>query len=136
TEGLARQVIHKAEGNPLFAEEIISYLIEYGGLRPVAGTLEFNARAVSAALPARVLSILTARIDRLACKDRALLQAASVIGRRFDPELLTAVLNDDEVDDRLASMRGLDLIHQKNKTGHFEFKHALVRDALYNSLLS
>src|SRR5262249_13201997 len=33
-------------------------------------------------------------------------------------------------------MRGLDLIHQKNKTGHFEFKHALVRDALYNSLLS
>jgi predicted ATPase len=83
-----------------------------------------------------VQSLLAARVDRLAPKDRALLQAASVIGRRFDAELLATVLNEGEVDERLASMRGLDLIHQKSKTGDFEFKHALVRDALYNSLLS
>jgi predicted ATPase len=75
-------------------------------------------------------------VDRLAAKDRTLLQAASVIGRRFDPELLATVLNEGNVDDRLASMRALDLIHQKSNTSDFEFKHALVRDALYNSLLS
>jgi predicted ATPase len=128
-EGLAQQVIDKAEGNPLFAEEILSYLTERGDLRTVAGTLEFNASAVSPALPASVQSILAA-------SDRALLQTASVIGRRFDPELLANVLNEGEVDDRLASMHALDLIHQKSKTGDFEFKHALVRDALYNNLLS
>jgi predicted ATPase len=128
-EGLAQQVIDKAEGNPLFTEEILSYLTERGDLRTVAGTLEFNANAVSAALPASVQSILTARVDRLAPKDRALLQTASVIGRRFDPELLATVLNEGKVDDRLASMHALDLIHQKSKTSDFEFKHALVRDA-------
>jgi predicted ATPase len=64
------------------------------------------------------------------------LQAASVVGRRFDAELLATVLNEGNVDDRLASMRALDLIHQNSKTADFEFKHALVRDALYNSLLS
>jgi predicted ATPase len=64
------------------------------------------------------------------------LQGASVVGRRFDAELLAAVLDEGGIDDRLASMRALDLIHQQSKTSNFEFKHALVRDALYNSLLS
>jgi class 3 adenylate cyclase/tetratricopeptide (TPR) repeat protein len=135
-EGLARQVTEQADGNPLFAEEILSYLTERGILRIVENALEFDASAVASALPASVQSLLAARVDRLAPKDRALLQAASVIGRRFDAELLATVLNEGEVDERLASMRGLDLIHQKSKTGDFEFKHALVRDALYNSLLS
>ena len=76
-EGLAQQVIEKAEGNPLFAEEIVSYLTERGDLRTVAGTLEFNASAVSAALPASVQSLLAVRVDCLAPEDRALLQAAS-----------------------------------------------------------
>jgi class 3 adenylate cyclase len=135
-EGLARQVTEKADGNPLFVEEIVSYLTEHGIVRIVENALEFDASAVASALPTSVQSLLAVRVDRLAPKDRALLQAASVIGRRFDAELLATVLNEGEVDERLASMRGLDLIHQKSKTGDFEFKHALVRDALYNSLLS
>src|SRR5262249_44970456 len=135
-EGFGRQVTEKADGNPLFAEEIVSYLTERSILKAVAGTLAFDASSVSAALPASVQSLLAARVDRLAAKDRTLLQAASVIGRRFDPELLATVLNEGKIDDRLASMRALDLIHQKSDTSNFEFKHALVRDALYNSLLS
>ncbi len=87
-EALARQVAEKAEGNPLFAEEIVSFLTERALLHAQGGKLEFDPGAVAAALPASVQSLLTARVDRLAPKDRALLQAASVIGRRFDPELL------------------------------------------------
>ena len=82
----------KAEGNPLFAEEIVSFLTERGVLRAAAGKVEFDANAVAAALPGSVQSLLTARVDRLAPKDRALLQAASVIGRRFDPELLAVAV--------------------------------------------
>ena len=98
--------------------------------------MEFNASAVSAALPASVQSLLAARVDRLAPEDRALLQAASVIGRRFDGELLAVAVNENEIDDRLTAMEALDLVHREDKSSDYSFKHALVRDALYQSLLS
>ena len=85
----------KAEGNPLFAEEIVSFLTERGLLHAKGGKLEFDPGAVAAALPASVQSILNARVDRLSPKDRALLQAASVIGRRFDSELLAVAVGRD-----------------------------------------
>src|SRR5262249_9586904 len=87
-EALARQMMERTEGNPLVAEEMITFLTERGILRVAAGKLDFQIDAVGAALPARVESVLTARVDRLAPEDRALLQAASVIGRHFDPILL------------------------------------------------
>jgi tetratricopeptide (TPR) repeat protein len=134
-EALARQVAEKAEGNPLFAEEIVSYLTERVLLRANAGTLEFDASAVAAALPGSVQGLLTARVDRLAPKDRALLQAASVIGRRFDPELLATVVTETDIDARLSEMQVLDLVRIERKSSDYVFKHALVRDALYQSLL-
>ena len=133
---LARQVTEKAEGNPLFAEEIVSFLTERGILRTVAGKLDFDASAVATALPASVQSLLTARVDRLAPKDRALLQAASVIGRRFDPQLLAVAVGETDIDARLAAMQALDLVRSEGKSSDYAFKHALVRDALYQSLLT
>ena len=135
-DGFAQQLIDRAEGNPLFAEEIVSYFIERGDVRTVAGTLQFNASTVSAALPMSVQSLLNARIDRMPPKDRALLQAASVIGRRFDPELLAAAIGETDVDTQLQEMQALDLVHAEAKASDYSFKHALVRDALYQSLLS
>ena len=135
-EALARQVTEKAEGNPLFAEEIITFLTERGILRTVAGKLDFDASAVAAALPASVQGVLTARVDRLAPKDRALLQAASVIGRQFDPQLLAGAVGETDIDDRLAAMQALDLVLPESKSDDYAFKHALVRDALYQSLLT
>jgi class 3 adenylate cyclase len=133
-EALARQVIEKADGNPLFAEEIVSFLTERGMLRAATGKLDFDASAV-AALPGSMQSLLTARVDRLAPKDRALLQAASVIGRRFDPELLAATVSGTDIEARLAAMQALDLVHVDGKSNYYLFKHALVRDALYQTLL-
>jgi class 3 adenylate cyclase/tetratricopeptide (TPR) repeat protein len=136
-EALARQVTDKAEGNPLFAEEIVSFLTERGMLCVGVGNkLEFNADAVTATLPSSVQSLLTARVDRLAPRDRALLQAASVIGRHFDPDLLAAVVGVSDIDARLDAMGALDLVRREGKSNDYVFKHALVRDALYQSLLS
>ena len=135
-EGLSRQVVEKAEGNPLFAEEIVSFLTERGMLRDSEGKLEFDARAISAALPESLQGLLTARVDRLALKDRALLQAASVIGRQFDPELLAVVIGETDANARLDAMKALDLVRLDGKSGDYAFKHALVRDALYQSLLT
>ena len=136
-ETLVRLVTEKSEGNALFAEEILSFLTERGVLRVAGGKVEFDVKAVAAALPASVQSLLTERIDRLAPQERALLQAAAVIGRRFHPQLLSAVADDaGNVDARLATMQGLDLVHPEGKSGEYSFKHALVREALYQSLLT
>ena len=130
------QIAEKADGNPLFAEEIVSFLSERGMVRTTTGKLDFDAAAVATALPASVQSLLTARVDRLSRKDRVLLQAASVIGRRFDEELLAAVVGEIDVNARLTAMQALDLIRPEGKSSEFAFKHALVRDALYESLLT
>ena len=135
-EPLVRQVAEKAEGNPLFAEEIVSFLAERGMLRTATDKLDFDASMVATALPASVQGLLTARVDRLAQDDRALLQAASVIGRQFEPQLLAAVVGETDIDARLAPMLRLDLVHQESKSDYYTFKHALVCDALYQSLLT
>ena len=109
-EALARQVMERTEGNPLFAEEMITFLTERGILRIVAGKLDFEVSAVAAALPASIQGVLTARVDRLAPEDRALLQAASVIGRHFDPLLLARVVGETDIDDRITAMEALDLV--------------------------
>ena len=135
-EALVQQVTEKAEGNALFAEEILSFLVERGVLRSTAGKVEFDGDAVAGALPASLQNLLTARVDRLAPKDRSLLQAASVIGRRFDAQLLAAVTdNAGDIKARLAGMQRLDLIRSEGTSQEYAFKHALVRDALYQSLL-
>ena len=136
-ETLVHQVEEKAEGNPLFAEEIVSFLTERGVLRTTVSKVEFDSNAVAAALPASLQSLLTARVDRLSPDDLTLLQAASVIGRRFDTELLAvAVDSTDDIDARLAAMQALDLVFSDDKSSDYLFKHALVRDALYQSLLT
>ena len=135
-EALAREITEKAEGNPLFAEEIVSYLIERNIVRIGATELEFDVSSVAAALPSSVQSLLTARVDRLTGKDRALLQAASVIGRQFDPQLLGTTVAEQHVDDRLVALQTLDLVYRDDKSHDYVFKHALVRDALYQGLLS
>ena len=132
---LARSVADKAEGNPLFAEEIATFLLERGSVRRTASGIDYDPVAVATALPTTIHSLLTARIDRLAPEDRTLLQAAAAIGRRFTREVLRAVAG-AAADDRLPYLHELDLIHVEDKSGDIVFKHALVRDALYGSMLN
>ena len=81
--------------------------------------------------------MLASRVDRLVPSDRNLLQTAAVVGRRFDPDLVVVVsgaIGNDEAS--FERMGALDLIHRAQGSGDYVFKHALVRDALYNGLLS
>jgi predicted ATPase len=60
-----------------------------------------------------------------------------VIGRRFDPGLLAvATTENGDIDARLAAMQALDLVRREARSSDYKFKHALVRDALYQSLLT
>jgi class 3 adenylate cyclase len=137
-ESLGRQVAERSEGNALFAEEIISFLLERGALRARLDEVEVQGGAISTALPASIQDLLAARVDQLAPRDRALLQIAAVIGRRFDLALLAAASNGEfiDVNTRLRSMQAIGLVYPVNKSNEYVFKHALLRDALYQSLLT
>jgi class 3 adenylate cyclase len=135
-ETLVHRVAAKVEGNPLFAEEIVSLLTDRAAVRAGGEKVKFDTEA-AAMLPPSVQSVLNARIDQLAPGDRALLQAASVIGRRFDADLLGVVLSDAaDIDARLIAMQALDLVRKEGNERDYSFKHALVQEALYQSLLT
>jgi class 3 adenylate cyclase len=134
---LARTLIERAEGNALFAEELVSYLNERGALTIGDGRVQYDRTTVASALPLSLHGLLAARVGRLSTERRNVLQAAAVIGRRFDPDLLTAVMDStSEVEAALADIQELDLAHPVASSSEFEFKHALVLDAVYQSLLT
>jgi tetratricopeptide (TPR) repeat protein len=136
-EALARIVAERSEGNALFAEEIATFLVENAVVQREGGELRFDAAELASTLPISLRSLLSARIGCLSSTDRQLLQAAAVIGRQFAPDLLAAVVSaGDPVEPRLAAIEALDLVHRHPRSADYTFKHALVRDALYDSLLS
>jgi class 3 adenylate cyclase len=136
-DGLVRQITDRAGGNPLFGEEILSFLTDQGALKVENGAVVFDEAQAASGLPLRMQTLFTARIDRLHPEDRALLQAASAIGRRFDPGLLSLVVPRDEgIGAALQRLQSQDYIFREPNSAEFAFKHVLLRDSVYQSLLS
>lgn len=136
-DALTRQVTERAAGNPLFGEEILSFLIDLGALRVVSGKADFDATAGESDLPESIQGLLATRTDRLPPEDRTLLQAAATIGRRFDPALLSLVVErEDGVDAALERLQAQDIVHRAANSPDYVFKHALLRDSVYQSLLT
>lgn len=133
---LADEVTERAGGNPLFGEEILRFLIDKGVLQIDAGNVNFDFTLGESALPASMQGLLTARTDALMPDDRALLEAAAVIGRRFDPGLLPLVVDwSGDLGAALLRLQAQDLIHREENSSHYVFKHVLQRDSVYQSLL-
>lgn len=136
-DALVRQVTERAGGNPLFGEEILSFLMQEGGIRIEGGVVQFDPSKGEAALPASMQSLLAARFDRLNEVDRGLLQAAAALGRRFNPEVLETVL--DRAMDTHGTLERLcdqDFLYRADRSSDYAFRHVLLRDAVYTSLLS
>ena len=136
-DALVRQVTDRAGGNPLFGEEILSFLMEHGALQIASGKVDFDAALGESGLPASMQSLFTARIDRLQPEDRGLLQAAAAIGRRFDPGLLSLVCErPDETGAALRRLQAQDIVYRETNSSDYVFKHVLLRDTVYQSLVS
>ena len=142
---LRRLIQEKAEGNPLFVEEIIRSLIEDGVIerRPAvesgrAATWQAARRVTALDVPDNLQNLLLARIDRLEVETRRTLQLASVIGRTFYERLLEKI---SEVSDRLwrhlNDLQRVELIMESARLPELEymFRHELMRDAAYYSIL-
>ncbi len=137
-DALRELIAHKAEGNPLFVEEVTKSLLEEGTLRRENGRIVVARALADTAVPDSVQGVLMARLDRLEDEPKRALQMASVIGREFALRLLARVSEvGDQVSDLVGELRALELIYEK--AAHPElaymFKHALTHDVAYASIL-
>ncbi|MDI6754068.1 MAG: adenylate/guanylate cyclase domain-containing protein [Thermodesulfobacteriota bacterium] len=135
-EGLFR----KAEGNPFFLEEMIRALIDLGAFvrNRNTGRWQATAKVEQITIPDTLQGVVIARIDRLNEEVKQVLKLASVIGRVFFYRVLRGILEADrELDRHLAELQNLELVREKNRIPEIEyiFKHALVQEATYESIL-
>lgn len=130
-------IIERSEGVPLFVEELTRSVLASGQLREGSTTWEATATLDQSFIPASVDSSLTARIDSIG-GSRATAQLAAAIGRDFDVRLLEAVSprEAETVASDVRAMIAAGLVREVEPGGTMlRFRHALLRDAAYNTLL-
>jgi class 3 adenylate cyclase/tetratricopeptide (TPR) repeat protein len=131
-EELMQAVIARTDGVPLFAEELANAAVEAG------------AKAV-AAIPATLADSLMARLDRLGTQAKDVAQIGAVLGREFSHPLIAALvaavcepaLGEAGLEAALAKLIHAELVYARGEAPQatYSFKHALVQDAAYGSLL-
>jgi class 3 adenylate cyclase/tetratricopeptide (TPR) repeat protein len=137
-EEVLEQVVAKTDGVPLFIEELTKMVVESGMVREMKGHYELTGALPPLAIPATLHDSLMARLDRLATV-KTVAQLGATIGRTFAYELLRAVAPLDEA----TLQRGLrqlveaELVYQRGVASQatYIFKHALIQDTAYQSLL-
>jgi len=134
---LAVIIADRAAGNPFFTEEMVRELAQRGVLAGVHGGYICRADIADVAVPATVQAAVEARIDRLTTPAKQTLNAASVIGTRFDVDTLQALVPDVE-STSLAELVSAELIDQTEfiPRQRYCFHHPLVRTVAYESQLS
>jgi class 3 adenylate cyclase/predicted ATPase len=131
-------IIDRTDGVPLFLEELTKAVVESGMLTDAGDHYTAAGPVTQLAIPASLLASLLARLDRLA-PAREVAQIGAALGRQFSHELIAAVASMPEprLDDALAQLVGAELIYRRGTPpdAEYTFKHALVQDAAYGTLL-
>jgi class 3 adenylate cyclase/tetratricopeptide (TPR) repeat protein len=133
-----QEVIRKTDGVPLFVEELLKTVLESGLLREQADHYELSGPLPPLAIPATLHDALMARLDRLAAV-KVVAQLGAAIGRTFAYELIQAVAQLDAatLQMALAQLVETEVVTQRGlpPQATYTFKHALIQDAAYQSLL-
>ncbi|RWC97009.1 MAG: adenylate/guanylate cyclase domain-containing protein [Mesorhizobium sp.] len=132
---LVAEIIERTDGVPLFVEELTKAVLEGGNARTVLS----RAGATVLNVPATLHASLMARLDRLGSAVKEVAQIGAVLGREFSYELLAAVAqrNAAELNGALDQLVGAGLVFCRGTRplATYLFKHALVQDAAYGTLL-
>lgn len=133
-------VVRKAEGNPLFVEEMVRALVDFGVLARDQSTGRWKTaeRAEQITVPDTLMGVISARIDLLSAGAKDVLRLAAVIGRSFQYALLEGLAGPEQnLAEGLWELHSLGLISSEPEApgGEFKFKHALVQEAAYESIL-
>jgi class 3 adenylate cyclase len=139
---LEDRILSVAEGNPLFAEQMVSMLIDSGVIREQNGEWVFARGRDDVRVPPNISSLLASRLDRLPALERRVIERAAVIGLDFQPAAVAALSPDrGAVADLARPLSALDAKRLIRATTaavadeSYQFCHILVRDAAYDRLL-
>ena len=135
---VVEQVVAKTDGVPLFVEELTKMVLESGLLQERAERYELIGPLPPLAIPTTLHDSLMARLDRLAAV-KGLAQLGATLGREFSYALLQAVSPWDEgtLQQGLQQLVAAEFLYQQGlpPQATYRFKHALIQDAAYQSLL-
>src|SRR5262245_49199321 len=137
-EEVTDQIIDRTDGVPLFIEELTKAVVESGLLADAGDRYTVVGSIPPLAIPTTLQGSLLARLDHLA-PVREVAQIAAALGRQFSHELISAVagMPQHQVDDALGQLVGAELIFRRGvpPDAEYTFKHALVQDTAYGTLL-
>ena len=134
-EALREKIVERSAGTPLFCEELIHMLIDAGQLIQEAGRWKSTGIVEHVEVPQTISAVLAARLDALPEVERSMLQAASVVGERFELRDMRELTGESDVEPILESLRRKGLVLFGEKSGdEMRFRHLLIRDAAYASL--
>jgi class 3 adenylate cyclase len=132
------QISEKTDGVPLFVEELTKAVLESGALQDSHGPYTLTGSLSSFTIPATLQDSLMARLDRLVTA-KGLVQIGATIGRQFAYDVLAMVSQLDEVtlQRELGRLVEAEIVYQRSvpPQATYTFKHALIQDAAYGSLL-
>ena len=136
-DDIQEHIVEKTDGVPLFVEELTKTILESGLLKEKSDRYELSGSLSNVTIPSTLHDSLMARLDRLGNKEVA--QFAAALGREFSLELLAtaSALETSELEEHLQKLLDAELIFRRGTPSStlYVFKHALVRDAAYESLL-
>jgi tetratricopeptide (TPR) repeat protein len=132
------QIAEKTDGVPLFVEEMTKAIVESGVLRQAGDRYELAGPVEALSIPISLNDALMARLDRLQAA-KSLAQLGAVIGRRFSYDLIKTLAAYDEgrLQQELGQLVSAELLYQRGMVPRttYMFKHALIQDVAYESLL-
>jgi class 3 adenylate cyclase/tetratricopeptide (TPR) repeat protein len=134
------EIILRTDGIPLFVEELTKTVVQSGLLEDTPSGYRLSGPLPTLAIPATLQDSLMARLDQLA-PAKEVAQVGAVIGREFEHRLMADVLGDvmapGELDAALVELARSELVFRRGTPpdATYSFKHALVRDTAYNSML-
>ncbi|MBI3304223.1 MAG: AAA family ATPase [Deltaproteobacteria bacterium] len=131
-------LMEKAEGVPLFVEEVTKTLLDLGVLRREDGGYRVVKGIAEVSVPDTIQGIIMARLDRLGEEGKRTVQLASVIGRQFLVRLLERISGlTGQLEGLLRELKALEIIYEQGLLPEpaYVFKHAVIQDVAYNSLL-
>jgi class 3 adenylate cyclase/predicted ATPase len=137
SKDVVERVAERTDGVPLFAEELTQAVLEASSLRERQDEKD-PTRATPSDIPSTLRESLMARLDRLGSA-REVAQLAAVLGRDFSREVLEAVssLDHETLAHALEQIEATELLYHRGASPRvtYVFKHALIRDAAYESLM-
>ncbi len=135
---LKAALMEKAEGIPLFVEEVTKTLLDLGVLRREDDGYRMVKGIADVHVPDTIQGIIMARLDRLGEEGKRTVQLASVIGRQFLVRLLERIAGlEGQLEGLLRELKTLEIVYEQGLLPEpaYIFKHAVIQDVAYNSLL-